>query len=57
MNHSDQPLQGQCDETDKKLKSDHEFELKGNEAYSSTTHYIPTEDNVAYGQIPNKSVY
>ena len=55
------------DEEDKKLKIDHGFEskLKGNEAYSFITHYIPidengaytqntlqilTEDNVAYGQ-------
>ena len=53
-NHNDQPLQGQLN---KQLKSDHEFELKGNEAYSSITHYIPTEDNVAYGQIPNRSIY
>ena len=50
MNHSNQPLQEQRDEADKQLKSDDEFELKGNEAYSSTTHYISTEDNVAYGQ-------
>ena len=73
MNHRDQPLQGQCDEADKQLKNNLEFELKGNEAYSSNTHYISTEDNVAYGQtalqistednvayygqIPNKSVY
>ena len=50
MNHRDQPIQVQLNETDQQLKSDHEFELKGNEAYSSTTHYIPTEDNVAYAQ-------
>ena len=51
-NHCDQPLQEHVyDEIDKQLKSDHEFKLKGNEAYSSTTNYIPTEDNVAYGQI------
>ena len=56
MNHNDQPRQEQHDEADNQLKSDHEFELKGNEAYSSTTHYIPTEDNVAYGQIPNRSI-
>ena len=50
-NHSNQKLQGKLsDEEDKKLKSDHEFKLKSNEAYSSITHYIPTEDNVAYGQ-------
>ena len=50
-NHSDQQLQGKLsDEEDK--KSDHEFELKDNEAYSSRsiTHYIPTDENVAYGQ-------
>ena len=50
MNHNNQPQQGQHDEADNQLKSDHEFGLKGNEAYSSTTHYIPTEDNVAYAQ-------
>ena len=37
-------------------KKDYELELKNNEAYgSSYTHYIPTEDNVAYGQVSNKS--
>ena len=50
-NHGDQKLQGKLsDEGDKKPKSDHEFKLKSNEAYSSIIHYIPTEDNVAYGQ-------
>ena len=50
MNQYDQPLQEQVyDEIDKQPKSD-QFELKSNEAYVSTTHYIPTEDNVAYGQ-------
>ena len=45
----DQQLQGKLnDEEDK--KSDHEFELKDNEDYSSITHYIPTDENVAYGQ-------
>ena len=48
-NYSDQQLQGKLnDEEDK--KSDREFELKDNEAYSSITHYIPTDENVAYGQ-------
>ena len=34
------------------VQGDHGFELKDNEAYSSITHYIPTDDNVAmaYGQ-------
>ena len=51
MNHCDQPQQEQVyDEIDNKLKSDCGFELKTNEAYSSTTHHIPTGDNVAYGQ-------
>ena len=26
------------------------MEMKGNDAYISTTHYMPLEDNVAYGQ-------
>ena len=55
-NYSDQPLQGQHNKADNQLKSNHEIELKDNEAYSSTTHYIPTEDNVAYGQIPDRSI-
>ena len=50
-NHSDHQLQGRLsNEGDKKPNSDHEFELKDNEAYSSISHYIPTDDNVAYGQ-------
>ena len=34
------------------VHGDHGFEFKDNEAYSSITHYIPTDDNVAmaYGQ-------
>ena len=60
-NHGNQKLQEKLsDEEDKKLKCDHEFKLKSNEAYSSITHYIPTEDNVAYGlnvlQIEDNSV-
>ena len=50
-NYSDHQLQGKLsDGEDKKLQlnSDHEFELKDNEAYSSITHHIPTDDNVAY---------
>ena len=50
-NHSDHQLQGRLsNEGDKKPNSDHEFELKDNKAYSSISHYIPTDDNVAYGQ-------
>ena len=46
--------QGDSDVTDKRstqqiIQSDQMFKLKSNEAYDSTTHYIPTEDNVAYG--------
>ena len=51
MNHCDQPQQEQVyEEIDNQLENDLEFELKSNEAYSSTPHYIPTGDNVAYGQ-------
>ena len=41
-NHCDQPQQEQVyDEIDNELKSDHELELKNNEAYgSSYIHYI-----------------
>ena len=45
--------QGDSDMTDKltqQIQSDQMFELKSNEAYGSTAHYIPTEDNVAYVQ-------
>ena len=45
--------QGDSDVTDKptqQIQSDQLFELKSNEAYGSTTHYVPTEDNVAYIQ-------
>ena len=39
-NHGDQKLQGKLsNEEDKKPKSNHEFKLKSNEAYSSITHY------------------
>ena len=49
--HNDQLLQGKRSDTkDKKLKSDLESELMDNEAYSSTTCYIPTNANVAYTQ-------
>ena len=45
--------QGDSDVTGKstqQIRSDQMFELKGNEAYGSTTHYISTADNVAYVQ-------
>ena len=32
-------------------ENDQTFDLKGNEAYGSVTHYIQTEDNVAYAQV------
>ena len=54
----DQHLQEQVsdDEIDNQLKRDHELKLKNNEAYGfSYTHYIPTEDNIAYDQVSNKS--
>ena len=46
MNHCDQPQQEQVYE-----EIDYQLNNEGNEAYGSTAHYIPTEDNVAYGQI------
>ena len=42
MNHCDQPQQEQVyGEIDDQLKDE------GNEAYASTSHHLPTEDNVA----------
>ena len=50
ISHSE-PLaqQGDSDVTGKptqQIQSDQMFELKSSEAYGSTTHYVPTEDNI-----------
>ena len=51
ISHSE-PLaqQGDSDVTDKSTQQIQIDQLKSNEAYGSTAHYSPTEDNVAYGQ-------
>ena len=43
------------DKSTQQIQSDQMFELKDNEAYGSTTHFISTADNVAYVQTASQT--